>query len=148
MNSIVIFLCSETFVWAFVCLLLSCCRFGAVFLWDSGSSVGEVSGHCKLINSVDIRQKRPYRLATASDDTCGSFFEGPPFKFKFTLRVSCRNPLLRFLSPEDIYEAFGQETLCLNKWSKDSFAGAVRANCRLQLSLCCTKILALRKVFL
>lgn len=66
---------------------VSCCRFGAVFLWDSGSSVGEVSGHAKLINSVDIRQKRPYRLATASDDTCGSFFEGPPFKFKFTLRV-------------------------------------------------------------
>uniref|UniRef100_A0A3P9Q5U4 WD repeat domain 1 n=1 Tax=Poecilia reticulata TaxID=8081 RepID=A0A3P9Q5U4_POERE len=61
-------------------------KFGAVFLWDSGSSVGEVSGHAKLINSVDIRQKRPYRLATASDDTCGSFFEGPPFKFKFTLR--------------------------------------------------------------
>lgn len=61
-------------------------KFGAVFLWDSGSSVGEISGHSKLINSVDIRQKRPYRLATASDDTCASFFEGPPFKFKFTLR--------------------------------------------------------------
>ncbi|MEQ2287155.1 WD repeat-containing protein 1 [Ameca splendens] len=61
-------------------------KFGAVFLWDSGSSVGEISGHAKLINSVDIRQKRPYRLATASDDTCSSFFEGPPFKFKFTLR--------------------------------------------------------------
>lgn len=70
------------------CLLISSCRFGAVFLWDSGSSVGEVSGHAKLINSVDIRQKRPYRLATASDDTCGSFYEGPPFKFKFTLTVS------------------------------------------------------------
>uniref|UniRef100_A0A8C7ZN59 WD repeat domain 1 n=1 Tax=Oryzias sinensis TaxID=183150 RepID=A0A8C7ZN59_9TELE len=61
-------------------------KFGAVFLWDSGSSVGELSGHSKLINSVDIRHKRPYRLAAASDDTCGSFFEGPPFKFKFTLR--------------------------------------------------------------
>uniref|UniRef100_A0A7N9AU10 WD repeat domain 1 n=1 Tax=Mastacembelus armatus TaxID=205130 RepID=A0A7N9AU10_9TELE len=61
-------------------------KFGSVFLWDSGSSVGEVSGHSKLINSVDIRQKRPYRLVTGSDDTCASFFEGPPFKFKFTLR--------------------------------------------------------------
>ncbi|TMS19568.1 WD repeat-containing protein 1 [Larimichthys crocea] len=60
-------------------------KYGAVFLWDSGSSVGEVSGHAKLINSVDIRQKRPYRLITGSDDTTGSFFEGPPFKFKFTL---------------------------------------------------------------
>ncbi|XP_041811168.1 WD repeat-containing protein 1 [Chelmon rostratus] len=61
-------------------------KFGAVFLWDTGSSVGEVSGHAKLINSVDIKQKRPYRLVTGSDDTCGSFFEGPPFKFKFTIR--------------------------------------------------------------
>ncbi|KAF3856033.1 hypothetical protein F7725_016756 [Dissostichus mawsoni] len=61
-------------------------KFGAVFLWDSGSSVGELSGHAKLINSVDIKQTRPYRLALASDDTCGSFFEGPPFKFKFTMR--------------------------------------------------------------
>ncbi|XP_055364847.1 WD repeat-containing protein 1 [Betta splendens] len=62
-------------------------KFGAVFLWDTGSSVGELSGHSKTINSVDIKQKRPYRLVLASDDTCGSFFEGPPFKFKFTLRT-------------------------------------------------------------
>lgn len=72
-------------------MLISCRRFGAVFLWDSGSSVGELSGHAKLINSVDIKQTRPYRLALASDDTCGSFFEGPPFKFKFTMRVSFRD---------------------------------------------------------
>ncbi|XP_053724204.1 WD repeat-containing protein 1 [Synchiropus splendidus] len=60
-------------------------KFGAVFLWDTGSSVGELSGHAKVINSVDIRQKRPYRLVTGSDDTTTSFFEGPPFKFKFTM---------------------------------------------------------------
>lgn len=61
-------------------------KFAAVFLWDSGSSVGELTGHSKLINSVDIRQKRPYRVATASDDTTASFFEGPPFKFKCTFK--------------------------------------------------------------
>ncbi|KAF4802116.1 WD repeat domain 1 [Turdus rufiventris] len=60
-------------------------KFGAVFLWDSGSSVGEITGHNKVINSVDIKQTRPYRLATGSDDNCAAFFEGPPFKFKFTL---------------------------------------------------------------
>ncbi|XP_029948209.1 WD repeat-containing protein 1 isoform X1 [Salarias fasciatus] len=59
-------------------------KFGAVFLWDTGSSVGEVAGHSKIINSVDIRPKRPYRLITASDDKSVGFFEGPPFKFKFT----------------------------------------------------------------
>uniref|UniRef100_A0A667X1Q9 WD repeat domain 1 n=1 Tax=Myripristis murdjan TaxID=586833 RepID=A0A667X1Q9_9TELE len=60
-------------------------KFGAVFLWDTGSSVGEIAGHFKVINSVDIKQTRPYRLITGSDDSCGAFFEGPPFKFKFTL---------------------------------------------------------------
>ncbi|XP_075050766.1 WD repeat-containing protein 1 [Mixophyes fleayi] len=59
--------------------------YGAVFLWDTGSSVGEITGHSKLINSVDIKQTRPYRLATCSDDNCSTFFEGPPFKFKFTI---------------------------------------------------------------
>ncbi|XP_068451220.1 WD repeat-containing protein 1 [Clinocottus analis] len=61
-------------------------KFGAVFLWDTGSSVGDLHGHSKHINSVDIKQTRPYRLAAASDDTCASFFKGPPFKFEFTLR--------------------------------------------------------------
>ncbi|KAJ0023594.1 hypothetical protein NQD34_003493 [Periophthalmus magnuspinnatus] len=61
-------------------------KFAAVFLWDSGSSVGELTGHSKLINSVDVRQKRPYRIVTGSDDTTAEFFEGPPFKFKFTLK--------------------------------------------------------------
>lgn len=65
-------------------------KFGAVFLWDSGSSVGEISGHFKVINSVDIKQTRPYRLATGSDDNCGTFFEGPPFKFKFTINDHAR----------------------------------------------------------
>eukprot|EP00066_Takifugu_rubripes_P007814 XP_003973601.1 PREDICTED: WD repeat-containing protein 1 [Takifugu rubripes] len=59
-------------------------KFAAVFLWDSGSTVGDLACHSKVINSVDIRQKRPYRLITGSDDNCASFFEGPPFKFKFT----------------------------------------------------------------
>ncbi|XP_048826244.1 WD repeat-containing protein 1 isoform X2 [Brienomyrus brachyistius] len=60
-------------------------KFGAVFLWDTGSSVGEITGHNKIINSVDIKQTRPYRLVTGSDDNCSAFFEGPPFKFKFTM---------------------------------------------------------------
>ncbi|KAM8940104.1 WD repeat-containing protein 1 isoform 2-T2 [Pelodytes ibericus] len=60
-------------------------KFGAVFLWDSGASVGECAGHNKVINSVSIKQTRPYRLVTGSDDSRCSFSEGPPFKFKFTI---------------------------------------------------------------
>ena len=73
---------------ATVCVSFCRFRFGAVFLWDSGSSVGDLSGHSKLINSVDIKQNRPYRIVVGSDDQTASFFEGPPFKFKFTLSVS------------------------------------------------------------
>ncbi|KAJ1214145.1 hypothetical protein NDU88_001771 [Pleurodeles waltl] len=65
-------------------------KFGAVFLWDTGSSVGEIGGHSKVINTVDIKQTRPYRLVTGSDDFYSSFSEGPPFKFKFTLNDHTR----------------------------------------------------------
>ncbi|KAM4809011.1 WD repeat-containing protein 1 [Rhinophrynus dorsalis] len=64
--------------------------FGSVFLWDTGSSVGEIAGHNKVINSVDIKPTRPYRLVTGSDDNFAAFFEGPPFKFKFTISDHCR----------------------------------------------------------
>ncbi|CAG02004.1 unnamed protein product [Tetraodon nigroviridis] len=65
-------------------------KFAAVFLWDTGSSVGDLAAHSKVINSVDIRQKRPYRIITGSDDSSASFFEGPPFKFKFTSSDHCK----------------------------------------------------------
>ncbi|CAL8338107.1 unnamed protein product [Lota lota] len=65
-------------------------KFGAVFLWDSGSSVGELGGHSKAINSVDLKPTRPYRLISGSDDMTVAFSEGPPFKFKFTLKDHTR----------------------------------------------------------
>ncbi|XP_028657651.1 WD repeat-containing protein 1 [Erpetoichthys calabaricus] len=65
-------------------------KFGAVLLWDTGSSAGEISGHSKIVNSVDFKQTRPYRLVTGSDDNSAAFFEGPPFKFKFTMNDHTR----------------------------------------------------------
>lgn len=59
--------------------------FGSVFLWDSGSSVGEISGHSKIINSVDMKQTRPYSLVTGSDDYTTVVLDGPPFKFKIAI---------------------------------------------------------------
>jgi len=56
-------------------------KYGAVFLFDSGSSVGEISGHSKIISSCDMKQTRPYRVATGGEDFAVGWFEGPPFKF-------------------------------------------------------------------
>ncbi|CAG8683644.1 6320_t:CDS:10 [Funneliformis caledonium] len=61
-------------------------RYGHAFLFDTGSSAGEIIGHSKVINSVSIRQKRPMRAATASDDFTVVFFHGPPFKQKLTIK--------------------------------------------------------------
>ncbi|KAK0058366.1 actin-interacting protein 1 [Biomphalaria pfeifferi] len=58
--------------------------FGRAFTFDSGNSVGEITGHSKPINSVSIRQGRPMRIVTGSEDFTAVFYEGPPFKFKCT----------------------------------------------------------------
>ncbi|KAG1442876.1 hypothetical protein G6F56_010882 [Rhizopus delemar] len=56
-------------------------RFGHAFTFDTLSSVGEVTGHSKVINSVSIRHQRPFRAVTASDDLTVAFFHGVPFKY-------------------------------------------------------------------
>lgn len=56
-------------------------RFGACITADSGNSVGEVSGHSKVVNAVSLRQQRPLRAATVSDDGSMCFLHGAPFKF-------------------------------------------------------------------
>ncbi|KAK7739131.1 WD40 repeat-like protein [Cytospora paraplurivora] len=56
-------------------------RFGHCITADSGNSVGEVSGHSKQINAVALRQQRPLRAATVSDDASLVFLHGAPFKF-------------------------------------------------------------------
>ncbi|KAF2711820.1 WD40 repeat-like protein [Pleomassaria siparia CBS 279.74] len=61
-------------------------RFGHCITADSGNSVGEISGHSAQINSVSIRQQRPLRAATGSDDTSLVFYHGAPFKFNTSLR--------------------------------------------------------------
>ncbi|KAH9074141.1 WD40 repeat-like protein [Lactarius deliciosus] len=43
-------------------------KFGHAFMFDSGSSTGEIIGHSKVVNAVAIRRQRPFRAATAGDD--------------------------------------------------------------------------------
>ena len=61
-------------------------RFGHCFTWDSGNSVGEIAGHSAPINAVALRQRRPFRAATASDDANVVFYHGAPFKFNAILK--------------------------------------------------------------
>ena len=42
--------------------------FGKVIMWDSGNSVGEISGHMKKINSCSFKTSRPFRLVTGGED--------------------------------------------------------------------------------
>lgn len=56
-------------------------RFGHCLTADSGNSVGEVSGHSKVVNAVAMRAARPFRAATVSDDMAMCFLHGAPFKF-------------------------------------------------------------------
>ncbi|XP_041983080.1 actin-interacting protein 1 [Aricia agestis] len=65
-------------------------RFGHVFMAETGTSVGEISGQSKPLNSVDFRPARPFRIVTASEDNTLAVFEGPPFKFKCTKQEHTR----------------------------------------------------------
>ncbi|XP_076372286.1 actin-interacting protein 1 flr [Tachypleus tridentatus] len=60
-------------------------RFGHVIMAETGTSVGEIAGHSKMINSCDFRPCRPFRIITGSEDNSVQIYEGPPFKFKHTL---------------------------------------------------------------
>ena len=68
-------------------------RKGHCITADSGNSVGEISGHSALINSVSIRQQRPLRAATGSDDKTMVFYHGAPFKFNTSLRGKHANTI-------------------------------------------------------
>lgn len=61
-------------------------RFGHFFTFDTGNSVGEVTGHASQINAADIRSVRPFRAATSADDAAVVWFAGPPFKFVKAIR--------------------------------------------------------------
>lgn len=56
-------------------------QFGAFISWDSGNSLGEVTGHSTKVNSCDMKQSRPMRAVTVDDNGKVVFYTGPPFKF-------------------------------------------------------------------
>lgn len=65
-------------------------RFGHVFAMETGTSIGEIAGHSKPINSCDFKPSRPFRVITGSEDTFVGIYEGPPFKFKSQIQDHIR----------------------------------------------------------
>lgn len=72
-------------------------------MFDSGSSVGEITGHAKVrrlarfrqilivqtITSVAIRHQRPFRAVTGSDDCSIVLSNGVPFKYSKVTLGTC-----------------------------------------------------------
>lgn len=81
-------------------------RFGHVFMSETGTSVGEISGQSKPINSCDFKPTRPFRIVTGSEDNTIGVFEGPPFKFKMTKQVPLNFLIKRQKPREVVYWAF------------------------------------------
>ena len=82
-------------------------RYGAVFMWDAGSSVGEISGHTKTLNTCDFKPTRPFRVITAGEDMSVNWFEGPPFKFKKSIKDNSRFVNCVRFSPDGAFFATG-----------------------------------------
>ena len=61
-------------------------KLGHCFSFDTGNTVGEISGHSATINTVSIRPVRPFRVVTAGDDNALVFHTAFPCKFTKTIR--------------------------------------------------------------
>ena len=74
------------------------------------SSVGEVTGHSKAINSVDIRPKRPFKAITGSDDMSVNVHSGVPFKFSHSLHDHSRFvQVVRYAPSGDLFASGGSD---------------------------------------
>lgn len=83
-------------------------RFGHVFMTETGTSVGEIAGQSKPINSCDFRPVRPFRVITGSEDNTIGVFEGPPFKFKMTKKDHARFvQAVRYSPKGDLFASAG-----------------------------------------
>ncbi|KAG8832221.1 WD40 repeat-like protein [Serendipita sp. 399] len=85
-------------------------RFGHAFMFDTGSSAGEISGHSKAINAVSLRHQRPFRAVTASDDTQIMFYQGAPYKYEKTIRTHTKFVQdVRYAPSGDLFVSVGSD---------------------------------------
>lgn len=70
----------------FISVIQSYAKFSEMRRWDSGSTVGDFDGHSKRVLSCDFKPTRPFRIVTCGEDFLANYYEGPPFKFKHSIR--------------------------------------------------------------
>jgi len=88
-------------------------KFGHVFLADTGTSNGDITGQTRPINTVDFKPSRPFRIVTGSEDNTAAVYEGPPFKFKGTKTEHTRYCQVVRYSPDG------------NLWASGGFDGKI-----------------------
>eukprot|EP00619_Florenciella_sp_RCC1007_P001770 CAMPEP_0205917092 /NCGR_PEP_ID=MMETSP1325-20131115/8937_1 /ASSEMBLY_ACC=CAM_ASM_000708 /TAXON_ID=236786 /ORGANISM="Florenciella sp., Strain RCC1007" /LENGTH=213 /DNA_ID=CAMNT_0053284465 /DNA_START=18 /DNA_END=656 /DNA_ORIENTATION=- len=54
------------------------------FMWDTGNTVGEMTGHTKRITTCSYKPSRPFRIMTGGEDNKTVFYKGPPFSMDHT----------------------------------------------------------------
>ncbi|CAE6532530.1 unnamed protein product [Rhizoctonia solani] len=85
-------------------------RFGVAFNADSGNSVGEITGHSKVLNAASIRHKRPFRAVTAGDDNNIVFYTGVPFKYQSSITTHTRFVQdVQFSPSGDVFASVGSD---------------------------------------
>ena len=82
--------------------------YGAVLNAETGSSLGEVMGHTKQVNTGCLKPNRPFKFVTAGDDFTHVFYKGPPFKFDHTCKDHDRFILCARYAPDgSVYATTG-----------------------------------------
>ncbi|KAF9349339.1 hypothetical protein BGX34_001849, partial [Mortierella sp. NVP85] len=61
-------------------------KFAHAFMFDSGSTSGTIMGHSKAVNTVAIRQNRPFSVLTGGDDKALVVSTAFPVKYKTTIQ--------------------------------------------------------------
>jgi len=82
-------------------------KYGHVFLADTGTSNGDITGQSRPVNSCDFKPSRPFRILTGSEDNTTAVYEGPPFKFKTTKTEHQRYVQSVRYSPDGVFWVSG-----------------------------------------
>jgi len=85
--------------------------FAKVVSVDTGSTLGDITGHSRTLITCAFSPARPFKLITAGEDFNVNLYEGPPFKFKHSDIKSHKNFVtsLRFNPAGETFVSVGSD---------------------------------------